>query len=201
MTEEQTEALTFARKVLNDCHHYINDAFAAYTALEVALAEQPAHQQEPVMAQSKFDSEQLWGPCTVEHHNLVQSELEKWPGYQTRLLYTSPSAQQQEPIDSIEKAGAFMEARLWEFIDMSGERKSRMVGGVAMNKEDIIRMAQEADSGFEVSQCHEESIVGMNAIERFAKLVAEHICEKLALEAESNGNTILAMQIRARGQA
>jgi hypothetical protein len=70
-----------------------------------------------------------------------------------------------------------------------------------MNREDIIRMAQEADSGFEVSQCHEESIVGMSAIERFAKLVAEHICETLALEAEKNGNNILAMQIRARKQA
>lgn len=28
-------------------------------------------------------------------------------------------AQQQEPVDSAEKAGAFMEARLWEFIDMA----------------------------------------------------------------------------------
>ena len=41
-----------------------------------------------------------------------------------------------------------------------------------MSREDIIRMAREADSGFEVSQCHEESIVGMSAIERFAALVA-----------------------------
>ena len=28
-------------------------------------------------------------------------------------------AQQQEPVNSIEKAGAFMEAKLWEFIDMA----------------------------------------------------------------------------------
>ena len=70
-----------------------------------------------------------------------------------------------------------------------------------MTKEEIIKMAQKADASFEVSQFHEESIIGMNAIERFAKLVAEHICETLALEAEKNGNNILAMQIRARGQA
>lgn len=37
-------------------------------------------------------------------------------------------------------------------------------------------------------------------IERFAALVAAAKCEELADEAECNGNTILAQQIRARGQ-
>jgi hypothetical protein len=47
-------------------------------------------QGEPVAAESKFDIQIRWGPCSIEHHNLVQSEPHKWPGYQTRLLYTTP---------------------------------------------------------------------------------------------------------------
>jgi hypothetical protein len=43
---------------------------------------------KPVAAQCKFDTETTWGWCSVEHHNLVQSEPDKWPQYQTRLLYT-----------------------------------------------------------------------------------------------------------------
>ena len=62
------------------------------TALREALAEQPA-QQEPVAAECKFEGTKEWVRCSVEHHNLVQSEPHKWPDYQTRLLYTSPPAQ------------------------------------------------------------------------------------------------------------
>lgn len=36
---------------------------------------------------------------------------------------------------------------------------------------------------------------------QFAALVEAAVCESLAAEAEKNGNTILAMQLRARGQA
>ena len=54
-------------------------------------AQQPA-QQEPVAAECKFDREEKWVRCEIAHHNLVQSEPKKWPGYQTRLLYTSPPA-------------------------------------------------------------------------------------------------------------
>lgn len=43
---------------------------------------------KPVSAQCKFDTESTWSPCSVEHHNLVQSQPEKWPQYNTRLLYT-----------------------------------------------------------------------------------------------------------------
>ena len=42
-----------------------------------------------------------------------------------------------------------------------------------MNREDIIRMARQADEGFETDTFHEESLVGMDAIERFAHLVYE----------------------------
>jgi hypothetical protein len=45
---------------------------------------------KPVAAQCKFDTEREWSPCSVEHHNLVQSQPEKWPTYNTRLLYTLP---------------------------------------------------------------------------------------------------------------
>ena len=41
-----------------------------------------------------------------------------------------------------------------------------------MNRDDIIRMAREADEGFETDTFHAESLVGMDAIERFAALVA-----------------------------
>ena len=69
----------------------------AITALREALAEQPA-QQEPVAAECNFVGTKEWGRCSIEHHNLVQSEPHNWPGYQTRLLYTSHHpAQQQEP--------------------------------------------------------------------------------------------------------
>jgi hypothetical protein len=51
---------------------------------------QPAPVQEPVAAESKFDEEKKWGFCTIEHHKLVRSEPHRWPGYQTRLLYTTP---------------------------------------------------------------------------------------------------------------
>jgi len=76
------------------------EAVAADQAMTIALmkAEQPA-QQEPVAAECKFDREEKWVRCEIAHHNLVQSEPEKWPGYQTRLLYTSHQpAQQQEPV-------------------------------------------------------------------------------------------------------
>lgn len=43
---------------------------------------------KPVSAQCKFDTEKDWGVCSVEHHNLVQSEPHKWPQYNTRLLYS-----------------------------------------------------------------------------------------------------------------
>jgi hypothetical protein len=41
-----------------------------------------------------------------------------------------------------------------------------------MNRDDIIRMARKADPGFETDTFHAESLVGMEAIERFAALVA-----------------------------
>ena len=51
---------------------------------------------EPVAAECKFDQEKEWGRCSVEHHNLVQSEPNKWPDYQTRLLYATPP--QRKPL-------------------------------------------------------------------------------------------------------
>lgn len=59
----------------------------------------PPAQQEPVAAECNFVGTKEWGRCSIEHHNLVQSEPHKWPGYQTRLLYTSHQpARQQEPV-------------------------------------------------------------------------------------------------------
>ena len=84
-----------------------------------------------------------------------------------------------------------------------------------MNREDIIKLARDCGINFHQA--------GWPELERFASLVAAHTREtefkpywnnyrqgvadgaaaeneKLAAEAERNGNTILAMQIRARGQ-
>ena len=65
----------------------------------------PPAQQEPEAAECKFDREQKWIRCEIAHHNLVQSEPHKWPGYQTRLLYTSPPAQRTwvDPNDKTQK--------------------------------------------------------------------------------------------------
>jgi hypothetical protein len=41
-----------------------------------------------------------------------------------------------------------------------------------MTRDDILRMAREADPGFEADPDLGESLVGMEAIERFAALVA-----------------------------
>ncbi len=49
-----------------------------------------------------------------------------------------------------------------------------------MSRDDIIRMAREADPGFETDTFHAESLVGMEAIERFAALVAAAEREAIA---------------------
>ena len=64
-----------------------------------------------------------------------------------------------------------------------------------MTKDDIIKMAKEAGLVIDDNQS------GSDDLERFYHLVAAHKCEALATEAEKNGNTILAMQIRARSQS
>ena len=75
----------------------------AENARELGLDYEPA-QQEPVAAECNFVGTKEWGRCSIEHHNLVQSEPHKWPGYQTRLLYTSPQpAQQQERLTKAEQ--------------------------------------------------------------------------------------------------
>ena len=79
-----------------------------------------------------------------------------------------------------------------------------------MDREDIIRMAMEADPGFDGGQNAMEllsnSIVGIAAIERFAALVAAHEREECASVAESYEPICdtcpsgVANAIRARGE-
>jgi hypothetical protein len=83
--------------------NFVNSALSA--------AAQPAPVQEPVAAECKFDREQKWGRCEIAHHNLVQSEPHNWPGYQTRLLYTTPPAQ-PAPVQPEVWAMAFIEKML-----------------------------------------------------------------------------------------
>lgn len=75
-----------------------------------------------------------------------------------------------------------------------------------MDRNDIIRMAREADEGFETDTFHEESLVGMDAIERFAALVAAAEREACADEVIDMGNKgwncyHAADAIRARSEA
>lgn len=65
-------------------------------AVIAKFMEQPAQEPVAVAAQCKFDGETLWAGCSIEHHNLVKSEPEKWPQYQVRLLYTSPQPSKPE---------------------------------------------------------------------------------------------------------
>lgn len=58
----------------------------------IAAAEQ-AQQAEPVAAQSRFEGDEEWQPCTVAHHLLVQAHPKEWPHYETRALYTQPPSQ------------------------------------------------------------------------------------------------------------
>jgi hypothetical protein len=54
-----------------------------------------------------------------------------------------------------------------------------------MTRDDIIRMARKADPGFETDTFHAESLVGMEAIERFAALVAAFERERAILIAKN----------------
>jgi hypothetical protein len=71
-----------------------------------------------------------------------------------------------------------------------------------MTKEELIRMAREADPGFETDTFHAESLVGMEAIERFAALVAAHEREECARICNGYNdpliNTDAAAAIRSR---
>ena len=94
-----------------------------------------------------------------------------------------------------------------------------------MSRDDIIRMAREADEGFETDTFHEESLVGMDAIERFAHLVYEatfrdaniaasrtildaavlqereacaKVCDGFESDADPDAGAVLAAAIRAR---
>jgi hypothetical protein len=67
-----------------------------------------------------------------------------------------------------------------------------------MTREDVIRMAREADPGFEADPDLGESIVGMEAIERFATLVAaaakaeeREACARECEEVDANPRVVL----------
>lgn len=74
-----------------------------------------------------------------------------------------------------------------------------------MTREDIIRMGQTAGIleplGYTDPSLKNWRNDVLWKLERFALYVAAAKCEELAIEAERNGNTILAQQIRARGKA
>ena len=69
-----------------------------------------------------------------------------------------------------------------------------------MNREDIIRIAQEA--GLHIAtDVNWMPIISLGYAERFAKLVAEHEREAYAKLCDEARAARLAEQIRARGQA
>jgi hypothetical protein len=48
-----------------------------------------------VGGQSRFTTEgSAWNACSVEHHELVQSNTEAWQGYETRLVYAKAGVAQ-----------------------------------------------------------------------------------------------------------
>jgi hypothetical protein len=68
-----------------------------------------------------------------------------------------------------------------------------------MNREDIIRMAREANLHWYANELNEESF--FEIVERFATLVAAAEREECADMADATGDPDLADAIRARGQS
>ena len=71
-----------------------------------------------------------------------------------------------------------------------------------MTQDEIIEMARQANAGMLHGGGY--SLFGTDAIERFAKLVAQHereACAKVCEDDFGNGALNLAAAIRARGQA
>ena len=90
-----------------------------------------------------------------------------------------------------------------EMKQLEAQKPKVIVRGKKMiSRDDITYMAKEA--GFQTSEVWGAIVNGTpitEELKRFANLVAAAKCEELAVEAELNGNTILAQQIRARWQA
>lgn len=86
------ESLRLALEAIEDLgmKHYESTGEILYKETYATIKDTLEAKDEPVAAECKFDQEKEWGRCSVEHHNLVQSEPNKWPGYQTRLLYATP---------------------------------------------------------------------------------------------------------------
>lgn len=103
MTEQQDamrQALELAREGVEIHSTNMPEYKVCAALIELAeAAEKPA--DEPVAAESKFDRQVEWSPCSIEHHKLVQSEPHKWPGYQTRLLYTRPQPAAQTDWEAV----------------------------------------------------------------------------------------------------
>ena len=76
-----------------------------------------------------------------------------------------------------------------------------------MNREDILRMAQEAGFDYSDAELSWESVICTEELERFASLVASaerEACAKLADEwavGWPHPSKVIALDIRARGQA
>jgi hypothetical protein len=70
-----------------------------------------------------------------------------------------------------------------------------------MNRDDIIKLAREADPGFETDTFHAESIIGMEAIERFAALVREHLLSTEIHSCHANCERFACVQTRKAVEA
>lgn len=79
-----------------------NSDDTAGEAVPLYTQPQPPVQQEPVGAQARFnDGETVteWKSCSIERHNLVQSNRRFFSKYETRLIYTAPQPARQPLTD------------------------------------------------------------------------------------------------------
>jgi hypothetical protein len=101
----------------------------------------------------------------VEGHDLT-------PYLEHFAALVAAAEREQHDTALLRQALEALDAYSWEQVEAATTALRQRLGEKDMTRDDIIRMARKADPGFETDTFHAESLVGMEAIERFAALVA-----------------------------
>lgn len=91
--------------------HSVQTALTALAQLEAMVGE-----QEPV---AKLHDDGYWTPMKTEAGRALNDRLMR-AGSPSIDVYAAPVAQQRKTVTNDEQASAYMDARLWELIDMAG---------------------------------------------------------------------------------
>lgn len=74
-----------------------------------ALDSNPVSQGEPAAAESRF-SGCGWAKCDVAHALMVLASPDEWPGYEVRMLYTTPQPASAAPMEKPPRCGGCLRA-------------------------------------------------------------------------------------------